>query len=240
MDTVNMANQMVNFQGKEISLDDFMIMYDNFKNMMGKVSKKFLEPIEVKGDKNITLKINPDHENDYVGALEFVRNMLIAKGEQQPLRLLFQAWMVAKEDFCYYLKELILHSSIGDDKNIALSNIVMPFDGVDQMFEYKDNKINILLNKDLIRLKNPISLISIADYKGDEKGYKEYDKDNDLLISVYGDLGKDKMKKWIYFYKCQREIEDTRFICKDELILQYRLADLGEWLYEYSQTKEAC
>ena len=132
MDIINMENQMVNFQGKEISLDDFMIMYDNFKNMMGKVSKKFLEPIKVKDGEKITVTLDESHYNDYTG-LKFVTDLLRAKGEDQALRLLFHAWMVAKEDFCSYLDQLFTHSTIGDERNPKFFNIVMPFDGISPM-----------------------------------------------------------------------------------------------------------
>lgn len=233
-----MTKQVINLHGMEISLDDIMIMYDNFKNMMGHVSKKFLEPIKL--NQKIIVDIDESHAKDYMGDMSLVNDMLKDKGEDELIRMLFQAWLVAKVDFVSVLKSVILNTDVGDNR-VDLHRIVMPFDGVDPMFRYDNQtkKIYLLLNSDLMKFKKETALCYSSSYKGEEKGHKEYKEDSDALISKYGDFGKADMKKWIDFYKADWACDpDDHFMCPDELVLQYHLADLGEWLYDYGKSKE--
>jgi hypothetical protein len=145
LDTVNMGNQMISFRGMEISMDDIMLMYDEFKAMMGKVSKKFLEPIEL--DKTLNIDIDESRKQEYFGAMSFVSNMLKAKGEDEPIRMLFQAWLMSKNDFVSLFKAIIKYSNIKSEV-LNLKNLIMSFDGVDHMYEYDNTTKTISMIAD--------------------------------------------------------------------------------------------
>lgn len=139
LDTVNMGNQMISFRGMEISMDDIMLMYDEFKAMMGKVSKKFLEPIKL--DKTLNIDIDDSRKQEYFGAMSFVSKMLKAKGEEEPIRMLFQAWLMSKNDFASLFKEIAINNTNFNCAILNLDYLVMPFDGVVYMFNYnKESK----------------------------------------------------------------------------------------------------
>lgn len=216
MDTVNMANQMVNFQGKEISLDDFMIMYDNFKNMINKIFCGSFEKVKFKADDKVTLKINPDHENDYVAALQFVRDLLTAKGEPQLLRLLFQAWMVAKEDFVLLLKSIVAKSENFD--SVMAEYLYLPFEGSEPMFKYNDNTKSIeVLHGDLSTIRNDNQIKNMLDY------FDLFDdKDVTSIINFWKRI---KLNKSTLCYHILRVLEIDRDIAKSRFDSTFKYAE---------------
>ena len=215
MDTINMGNQMIRFRGMEISLDDIMTMYEDFKEMMGKVNKKFLEPIKL--EKQINVDIDESHAQDYIGAMTFVSNMLKAKGEDEPIRMLFQAWLVAKTDFTSTLKAIIDNTDISNNKNeIFFTYIRSSFYGPFPMYSYNKNKKSLDKIKDLDI--NNIDQVNyyLNKFKDFENFYNKFKESFDRVDSMKQDPEND-----LYIMDAIALIRTINVYYFDELLLYY-------------------